>query len=167
MRIARISVLIFTDYFYFCAGMPLKKFFAYLVCAFTGGGALLGLVVFAWGVKVGRIYDFKSFVGPWIFIIWWGWVAISVYREHIYLPRVRARQRKIEAKNTLDQLIRSGSAPLGFVIEELRNAYPLLMEPRYRSSSDPTFDRIVELEEHAFAITLFEKEGAIVRWEIR
>ena len=94
-------------------------------------------------------------------------MAISVYRAHIYLPRVHLRQRRIEAKNALDQLIRSGVTPLGFVIEKMRSAYPLLLEPRYRSSNDPRFDRIVELEEYAFVLTLFEKEGTIVQWEFR
>lgn len=145
----------------------MRKLIAYSICAITGGGALIGIIVFLWGLKVGKVSDFKSFVGPWIFIVWWGWVAISVYREHIHLPRIHARQRKVEAKDALGQLIRPGATPLELVIEKMKNAYPQLLEPRYRKSNDPRFDRLVELEESAFAITLHEKDGTIIQWEIR
>lgn len=125
------------------------------------------VAVFVWAAKAGKVHDIKSFVAPWIFIVWWGWAAISVFRKYIYLPHVQTRQRKSDVEHSLNQLIRAGTTPLKSAIDELRGAYPLLLEPRYRNSSDPGFDGIVELEEPAFLVTLFEKEGVIVRWDIR
>jgi len=143
-----------------------KLFFAYLFVIVTGLAAIGLSIVFVWGINVGKLADFRSISAPLLFIVWWSWAAISVYRKFIKRPRDELRQLALDAERNLPGILELDSA-LSTAVKTLRSRFPLIGEPRFRDSTDPTFDTLVELETSAFIISLYAKNGILKLWNIR
>ena len=143
----------------------MKRLFAYLFVGFTGLAAIGLSIVFMWGIKVGKLADFKSVSAPMLFIVWWSWAAMSVYAKFIKRPRDELKQLERDAEQTLKTILKPG-LELSSTVRNLKSRFPLIGEPRYRDSSDQTFDVLVELETRAFIISLYAKNGILKLWKI-
>jgi hypothetical protein len=147
--------------------MTLSRLLAYpfiAIMAFGVAGAASALV---WGVTVGhKSADFRGIIAALGFITWWSWLGIGVYVRHVKRPREERMRLKAEAMAYAENTITPG-ASLSDTIETLKKKLPLDLEPRYRSSSDPSLDMLVEVEAHGFIITLLSRAGVIQSWNLR
>jgi hypothetical protein len=147
--------------------MTLSRLLAYPFVAWMALGviALSGAVV--WSVAFDdKASDWKGIAAALGFITWWSWAGASVYLRHIKKPREERNRQRAEALAYVEKTITPGLS-LSATIEALRSNLPLVGEPRHRSSIDPSFDSLVELEAHGFIISLFSRDGVLRSWNIR
>lgn len=147
--------------------MTLSRLLAYPFVALMGVGVVVGLSVLVWAVAfAGRAGEWKGILAALGLIIWWAWLGISVYVRHIKKPREERNRQRAEALAYVEKTITPGMS-LSATIEALKKNLPLVGEPRHRSSADPSFDTLVEIEAHGFIVALFSRDGVIRTWSVR
>lgn len=147
--------------------MTLSRLLAYPFVALMAFGVTIALWVLIWSIAFdGKARDFKGHASVLFFIAWWSWAGISVYLRYIKKPREERKRLKAEALAFVEKTIAPGSS-LSASIESFRKNLTLVGEPRHRSSPDPSFDALVEVEAHGFIISLFGRDGVLQTWSIR
>ena len=145
----------------------MPRILAYPLVAFMAFGVTVALWVLIWSIVFdGKAREYKSHAAVIFFIVWWSWVGISVYSRHIKKPREEKKRLKIQALAFVEKTITPGSS-LSDAVEALRKNLSLVGEPRYRSSADPSFDAMVEIETHGFILALFSRDGVVQSWSIQ
>lgn len=147
--------------------MTLSRFLAFPFVALMGLGVIMGLAVLVWAVPFSdKGSDLKGTLTALGLVTWWAWLGISVYVRHIKKPREEEKRLRAEALALVEKTITPGSR-LSAIVDVLRKNLPLVGEPRHRSSSDPSFDSLVEIEAHGFIVSLFSRDGVIQSWSVR
>jgi hypothetical protein len=146
--------------------MTLSRLLAYPFVAIMGFGVVVGLTALIWSAFDGKAGDLKGNLAALGLITWWAWLGAGVYIRHIKKPREERKRQRAEALAYVEKTITPGLSLLA-TIEALRKNLLLVGEPRHRSSLDPAFDSLVEIEAHGFIISLFSREGVLQSWSIR
>jgi hypothetical protein len=145
----------------------MPRVLAYPIVVCMAFGVIIGLLVLVWSVAFGgRAGDVKTIAAPLVFITWWSWTGISVYRDHIQKPAQEMKRQRAEAAAYIEKTITPGSN-LAAAIQTLRERFTLIGEPRHRRSPDQSGDITVEIETQGFIISLLSRDGVVNSWSVR